>query len=531
MKPRLFIKILPILVLLISCKNTENNNDFTDNKQKTVVKKQNKNSKIPLQKEKIVYEGNVKVLNASINPFGKTDHINAGQAIPVFFKIKGFSSRYPLTGSLEIANSQRTVLVQKTEIYRKGKSTGKVIMAGLSTTSSLVWPEGKYTLLVKLEQPETKRSLKLYLPFKLKNSHKPSNRFNISKIIFPKFTAAASQIHLWLLLENPSWKKSKEKYQAEMIFKWTVNNSEYKHLISLLNNHQPKIIWHKITLNVPAETGKTPFIFSFQEKHSKKKIKIWKNVEIYPTNSLLHNIHFYSPGGEPQNIWHRQDSGFLTFNSGFSEVGGKLDLAVIDRQGEIHLVKKGIKVKAQKLKGPFSIPEFFPSGKFTVKLRLQTKDKTKERHLKSLVSGKRFTYSTRMKAQNIKFYQDQYFPLNPSGFLKSNQNYNLSFILSGFKNKKIAKSLQKNSQTHKYNLIKVGAECQIQLTAPLESEPAVVSRLGKVNRTTLHGVPRLRFNSSWKLPQIKPGRYIMRLNCQDLNSDRASQTIKTLKIK
>ncbi|MGM0596527.1 MAG: hypothetical protein ACQES9_05750 [Myxococcota bacterium] len=531
MKTKLFTQILSLLILLISCKKTKNNNDSSDNKQESVVKKQNNHNKTPLEKEKIVHEGNVKVLNASVNPFGKSRHINAGQTIPVYFKLKGFSPQYPLSGSLEIANSQRTVLVQKTEIARKGSSTGKIIMAGLSTISSSLWSAGKYTLLVKLKQPETDRFLKLYLPFNLENSHKPGTNFNISKIVFPNFTAAGSKIPLWLLIENPSWKKSKGKHEAEIIFKWTANNQEHKHLISLSNNRAPKIIWHKIEFNVPAKTGKTPFLFSFQDKNSNQKIKFGKNIEIFPKDTLLHNIHIYSPGGEPKKIWQRQDSGFLTFKSGLSKTGGKLDLAVIDRQGEIHLVKKGIKVKSQKLKVPFSIPEFFPSGKFTVKLRLQSENKSKERQLNSIVSGKRFTYSTRMKAQNIKIYQDKYFPLNSSDFLKSKNKYNLSFILSGFKNKKTEKIVQKNSQKHKYNLIKVGAKCQIQLVAPLESEPVVVSSLGKINRTTLHGIPRLRFNSSLKLPLVKPGRYIMKLNCQDLNSDRASQTIKSIKIK
>ncbi|MBU1243330.1 hypothetical protein KJ612_09025 [Myxococcota bacterium] len=438
--------------------------------------------------------------------------IPAGERLLITLQLAGLVPGTELEAGFEIANGRGTWMPVTRQVLPASQVRGPtgMMQAVLQTGSN--WPAGAFTLQVTLTAGAKKGEI--FVPFQLES---PAPAAGGQLVSLPTHIRAGAPMTIRLRLANtgqadaaPGTLTARIDDGPAVAVPIEPTNPPGGHASGSLN------------VNAPTTPGKHAVFFT-RKGADGREVTFGEPFEVQPDAPGPFGLRFVTHDGGLRARWSRRQEGFLLIEDPHwpEDAPGTLDVVIVASRDEVLYLRR-LPLPARPdgpVSLPFSVPEFSPAGKLAFRLRWTSGARHVELEHSLMVEGADLVASPHFTISGLELGLHPALVRPGRDSLPSGRDWHFSFVATGYKTgKKIEKA-----GVAMVPVPVLGLTCAATLS--IVGGPVVAENrdLVKIDQPMLYVPPRHRVTAGWKLPRLAPGRYLMRLECDDVHSSGSAQ--------
>ncbi|MBU1068647.1 hypothetical protein KJ975_03675 [Myxococcota bacterium] len=439
--------------------------------------------------------------------------IPAGERLLVTLQLGGLVPGTDLEAGFEIANGRGTWMPVTRQVLPAAQVRGPTGMMQAVLQTGSRWPAGAFTLQVTLTAGAKKGEI--FVPFQLESPAPPAGGQQVS---LPAHIRAGAPMTIRLRLAG----NDKAPGIAPGTLTARIDDGPAVAVPIEPTNPPGGHASGALTVNAPATPGKHAVFFT-RKGADGREVTFGEPFEVQPDAPGPFGLRFVTHDGGLRTRWSRRQEGFLLIEDPHwpEDAPGTLDVVIVASRDEVLYLRR-LPLPARPdgpVSLPFSVPEFSPAGKLRFRLRWTSGTRHVELEHSLMVEGADLTQSPHFTISGLEL------GLNPALVrpgrerLPSGRDWHFSFVATGYKTgKKIEKA-----GVAMVPVPVLGLTCAATLSVVGGPVVAQNRDLVKIDQPMLYVPPRHRVTANWKLPRLAPGRYLMRLECDDVHSSGSAQ--------
>ena len=468
-----------------------------------------------------VVQGDFRLLDGSLRSGGGiTGAIPAGERLLVTLQLAGLEPGTDLEAGFEIANGKGTWMPVTRQVLPAAQVRGATGMMQAVLQTGAHWPAGAFTLQVTLAAGTRKGEI--FVPFQMQNERPaPGTAPRVSLPV--RIRAGAAMIVRVLPTADADPKET-----------LTVRVDDGPAQPVLTEPPAPADstvtgTGAMLRVTAPPTPGRHALFFT-RRSAGGREATFGEPFEVLPDGPGPHGLRFVAHDGSPRRLWKRQLEGFLQIEDPNwpADAPGTLDIVIVASRDEVLYLRR-LPLPARPdgpVSLPFSIPEFSPAGKLRFRLRWSSGAHQQELEHDLMVEGADLVQAPSFTISQLELGLHPALVRGGRETMPSGRDWHFSFVAAGYKT-------GKKVETAGITLVPVpvlGLTCSATLSAVRGPVAAENRELVKIDQPMLYVPPRHRVTAHWSLPKLAPGRYLLKLECDDSHSTGSAQLQRPIEI-
>ncbi len=469
-----------------------------------------------------VVQGDFRLLDGSLRSGGGVasgdgkQAISAGERLLVTLQLGGMEPGTELAAAFEIANGQGTWMPSVRQVLPATQVRGPTGMMQAVLQTGSHWPAGAFTLQVTLTSGARKGEI--FVPFQLVNDSDAADRPLVS---VPARIRAGSPLTI----------RIQPVATAQALGTLTARLDDGPSAAVPLEVSKPPGARPTgvLRLTAPAVPGKHAFFFTHKAADGREST-FGEPFEVLPDGPGPFGLRLVAYDGSPRHRWARMQEGFLQIEDPNwpADAPGTLDIVIVASRDEVLYLRR-LPLPARPdgpVSLPFSIPEFSPAGRLHFRLRWTSGAQHVETEHSLMVEGADLVQAPQFSISGLELGLHPALVRGGRESLPSGRDWHFSFVVSGYKT---GKKIEQAGVTM-VPVPVLGVNCAVTLSGVRGPVVAENRALAKIDQPMLYVPPRHRVTAAWSVPRLAPGRYLMRLECDDVNSSGSAQLQRMIEI-
>ena len=458
-----------------------------------------------------VVQGDFRLLDGALRTGGGfVDTIPAGERLLVTLHLAGLVAGTDLEAGFEVADGRGTWLPRVSQILPAASVRGTTGMLQAVLQTGTHWPAGAYTLQVTLSAGERKGEL--FVPFNvLADPPPPGDQPWVS---LPERVRAGAPLTVRVVVP---WTPGTGGA-------FTVRVDDGQATPMRLSPSTPAGGRHEgaWVMTAPTAPGKHALYFT-RRTGDGPGATFGVPFEVLPDEPGPHALRFTTHDGGLRHTWRRRQEGFLQVGHPQwpAAAPGTLDVVIMGSRDEVLYLRR-LPLPAKPggaVSLPFSVPEFSPAGRLRFRLRWSSGGRHLELEHGLMVEGSDLVQAPHFTISGLELGTHAALVRAGRERLPAGREWHFSFVASGYKT---GKKIEQAGVTM-VPVPVLGLTCAASLSAPGGPVVAENRTLVKLDAPMLYVPPRHRVTASWSVPQLPPGRYLLRMECDDTHSTGSAQ--------
>ena len=458
-----------------------------------------------------VVQGDFRLLDGALRTGGGLeDTVPAGERLLVTLHLAGLIPGTDLEAGFEVADGRGTWLPRVTQTLPSAQVRGATGMLQAVLQTGTHWPAGAYTLQVTLTANERKGAL--FVPFTVLADPPPAG--DQPWVSLPERIRAGAPLAVRVVVP----------WAPGSVGALTVRVDDGPATPVPLSGSNPPGGRHEgvLMMKAPAAPGKHALYFTRQTGDGHATM-FGVPFEVLPDAPGPHALRFTTHDGGLRHTWRRRQEGLLLIEDPHwpADAPGTLDVVVMGAGDEVlYLRRLPLPEKPEgAVSLPFSVPEFSPAGRLRFRLRWSSGGRHQELEHGLMVEGADLVQAPHFTISGLELGTHAALVRAGRESMPAGREWHFSFVASGYKT---GKKIEQAGVTM-VPVPVLGLTCAVSLSTPGGPVVAENRTLVKLDSPMLYVPPRHRVAAAWSVPRLAPGRYLLRLECDDTHSTGSAQ--------